>query len=133
MKKVAEHGRNPGREKAELAAEAVGAVVIAPQFTEQEIAQHGYLSDWNDLATKTNRALEIPTTLEPAIIAAESERLKWAEAKNQVVREGETYEAEADQDETDSDDDQWSLTAGVLNQKQGPEALKPPAPKEASV
>ncbi|HYZ75714.1 MAG TPA: hypothetical protein VE641_21735, partial [Chthoniobacterales bacterium] len=64
LKQVAEHGRNPGLEKAQLAAEAVGAVVIAPQFTEQEIAQQGYLSDWNDLATKTNRAPEIPTTLE---------------------------------------------------------------------
>ena len=64
LKQVAEHGRNPGLEKAELAAEAVGAVMIAPQFAEQEIAQHGYLSDWNDLATKTNRAPEIPTTLQ---------------------------------------------------------------------
>ncbi|HYZ75713.1 MAG TPA: hypothetical protein VE641_21730 [Chthoniobacterales bacterium] len=59
--------------------------------------------------------------------------MKWAEAKNQVVGEGETHRAEVDQHETDSDDDRWSLTAGVLKQKQEPEAPKPPAPKEAFV
>src|SRR5260370_39602305 len=87
MKKVAEHRRNPGLEKAELAAQAIGAVVIAPQFTEQEIAQHGYLSDWNDLAAKTNRAAEISSTLGAAIVAAESERLKWADAKDRAAPE----------------------------------------------
>src|SRR5262249_33662084 len=59
LKQVAEHGRNPGLEKAEVAAQAVAAAVIAPQFTEQEIAERGYLSDWNDLATKTSRTAEI--------------------------------------------------------------------------
>jgi conjugative relaxase-like TrwC/TraI family protein len=121
LKQVAEHGRNPGLEKAELAARAVGAVVMAPQFTDEETLEYGYLSDWNDLATKTDRAAEISAALEAATAAAENERLKWAEAKDQVVPQNQGH------------DHQWSLTAGVPEQKQEPPVLRPPLPREPSL
>lgn len=41
------NARNPGINKAKLAAEAVGGAVYAPSFTPQELRQG--LSDWNDL------------------------------------------------------------------------------------
>lgn len=41
------NARNPGINKAKLAAEAVGGAVYAPSFTPQELRQG--MSDWNDL------------------------------------------------------------------------------------
>ena len=44
-----EVGRNPGLVKGQEAADANGAVLMAPSFSEEEL-ENG-LSDWNDLAT----------------------------------------------------------------------------------
>lgn len=52
---IKRHGRNPGREKAEQAAEAVNGVAVLPVFAPgEQKADSGAMSDFNDLAQKSS-------------------------------------------------------------------------------
>jgi phage/plasmid primase-like uncharacterized protein len=52
---VAKHGRNPGRDKAEAAAQSAGGVAIVPIFAPgEQQADPKSFTDFNDLANKSS-------------------------------------------------------------------------------
>lgn len=100
---------NPGIEKAQQAAVAVGGFVVAPEFAAEDEG-----TDWNDYAAqhgidKTREALQVPEPLPPAVV---DEPPHWDEVPDYVLEEA-AREGEA------ATDISWMERAFWKNEKAG--------------
>jgi hypothetical protein len=111
-----ELGRNPGLIKGQEAASANGAVLMAPSFSEEELAA-GF-SDWNDLATHDEvRKGLVAKELENALVKA-LERARHRDPALDVDGNTELGNASEREDEEPSADRNISSRVNVQNEQE---------------